>query len=82
MEFPFRGARASYGLGWFLTETCGVRVATHGGTIAGYSSQLAFADRPGIAVVALANGKSGADRIGVADKLAAAALRSALGCGS
>lgn len=80
VEFPFRGARAGYGLGWFLGEYCGRRVAFHGGTIAGFSSSLFWSPDPRLSALALANGKSGPDRVGVADKIAEAAFRSGLNC--
>ena len=81
VSFPFRDAsQTSYGFGWFLSEQCGTRVAIHGGTIAGFSSNLSWALDRGVSVAVLSNGKSGADRIGLADKIAAAALREALGC--
>lgn len=78
--FDFRGAKASYGFGWFLTQTCGTPVAIHGGTIAGFSSNLSWATEKRLSVIALSNGKSSEDRIGVADKLGTATLRSALNC--
>jgi len=81
VEFPFRGLQASYGLGWFLAELCGRRVALHGGTIAGFSASLFWDVDGGVSTLALANGKSGPDRIGVADRIAEAATRGALGCG-
>lgn len=80
VEFPFRGAKSSYGLGWFLGDACGSAVATHGGTIAGFSSNLSWAVQRNVSAIALSNGKSGPDRIGVADKVAAQSLRAALGC--
>jgi CubicO group peptidase (beta-lactamase class C family) len=80
LSFSFRGAASSYGFGWFLTDVCGERVATHGGTIAGFSANLSWTPERGIAVAALSNGKSGPDRIGLADKIATAGLRSALAC--
>jgi len=81
VAFPFRDMpRTSYGFGWFLTEQCGARVATHGGTIAGFSSNLSWAVERGVSVAVLSNGKSGPDRIGLADKIAGAALRRALAC--
>jgi D-alanyl-D-alanine carboxypeptidase len=80
VTFPFRGAPASYGMGWFLTELCGTRIVTHGGTIAGFSANLSWAPERRLSVGALSNGKSGPDRVGVADKLASAAMRTALGC--
>jgi CubicO group peptidase (beta-lactamase class C family) len=80
LSFPFRGAASTYGLGWFLTQSCGAQVAAHGGTIAGFSANLSWVPERRLAVAALSNGKSGADRIGLADKIAGAALRSALDC--
>lgn len=79
-SFPFRGAPTSYGMGWFVTDLCGDRVATHGGTIAGFSASLSWVPQRRLSVVALSNGKSGPDRIGIADRLALAALRAALAC--
>jgi CubicO group peptidase (beta-lactamase class C family) len=81
-SFPFRGAATSYGMGWFLSDICGARVATHGGTIAGFSANLSWVPQRRLSVVALSNGKSGPDRIGIADRLASAALRTALACPS
>ncbi|MDQ4087545.1 MAG: beta-lactamase family protein [Pseudomonadota bacterium] len=80
IEFPFRDRPTRFGLGWFLNDVCGVAVAGHGGTIAGFSSNLFWAPGRSLAILALANGKSGADRIGVAEKVAGAALRARLGC--
>jgi CubicO group peptidase (beta-lactamase class C family) len=81
VSFPFRDSpQTSYGFGWFLTEQCGTRVATHGGTIAGFSSNLSWAVERGLSVAVLSNGKSGPDRIGLADKIAGAGLRRALAC--
>jgi D-alanyl-D-alanine carboxypeptidase len=80
VDFPFRDVPASYGLGWFLTDFCGNPVATHGGTIAGFSAGLFWATGRPLSAVALANGKSGPDRIGVAEKIAAKLLRGALSC--
>ena len=80
VEFPFRGTPSSYGLGWFLSEFCGRRVAFHGGTIAGFSSGLFWSLDPQISALALANGKSGPDRTGVAEKIAQSAFRSGLSC--
>jgi CubicO group peptidase (beta-lactamase class C family) len=80
VSFPFRGAPSSYGLGWFLADSCGAQVAAHGGTIAGFSANLSWVPQRRIAVAALSNGKSGPDRIGLADKIAGAALRSGLHC--
>ena len=80
LQFPFRGAPTSYGLGWFLSTSCGEPMAFHGGVIAGYSSQLNWATRRNVSAVALSNGKSGTDRIGVADKVVQAALKAELAC--
>ena len=80
LSFSFRDAPTSYGFGWFLVEQCGAKVATHGGTIAGFSSNLSWAVDRDVTVVSLTNGKSKADRIGLADKISAAALKSALRC--
>ena len=80
VAFTFRDAAASYGLGWFIGEHCGTRTAVHGGTIAGFSSNLSWAVDRNVTLVALSNGKSTADRIGTADKIVGPALKRALGC--
>ncbi len=80
VDFPFRDAPSSYGLGWFLTDFCGNPVATHGGTIAGFSASLFWATGRPLSAVAVANGKSGPDRIGIAEKIGAKVLRGALTC--
>jgi len=81
VEFPFRDSKkTSYGLGWFLTDMCGQSVAAHGGTVAGFSSNLSWAVNRSVSAIALSNGKSLPDRTGVVDKPAARALRTALGC--
>jgi CubicO group peptidase (beta-lactamase class C family) len=81
VEFPFRDLKkTSYGLGWFLMDVCGQFVAAHGGTIAGFSSNLSWAPKTRVSVIVLSNGKSLPDRTGVVDKPAARALRTALGC--
>jgi CubicO group peptidase (beta-lactamase class C family) len=80
VSFSFRGAPTSYGLGWFLTDRCGSRVAMHGGTIAGFSSNLSWSVDRHVTAAVLSNGKSTADRIGLADKIAGAALNQILGC--
>lgn len=78
--FPFRGEPASYGLGWFLTELCGNKVALHGGTIAGFSSALYWAVERDLSALALSNGKARPDRTAIAEWPALAAVRSALDC--
>lgn len=73
-NFPFRGARSSYGFGWFLTTYRGVDLVTHGGAIAGFSSVVHRFPRAGWTVVVLSNGKQGADRQNQADVVAAAVI--------
>jgi CubicO group peptidase (beta-lactamase class C family) len=80
VSFPFRGNQASYGFGWFLAERCGAREVFHGGTIAGFSSTLRWSRFHDKAVAVLCNGKSGPDRIGIADKIGEAAFTAALPC--
>ena len=59
---------ASYGLGWFLGSYRRQKVVTHGGAIAGFSSEVNRFD--GFSIVVLSNGKQGADRRGQADAIA------------
>ena len=81
VEFPFRESKkSSYGLGWFLSDMCGHAIAAHGGTIAGFSSNLTWAQGRNVSVIALTNGKARPDRTGVSDRVASALIRSALGC--
>ena len=82
VRFQFRDVQASYGLGWFLADYCGRRAAFHGGTIAGFSSSLFWSLDTAASSVVVANGKSGPDRIGVADKIAQAAFERSLNCTS
>ena len=69
VEFEFAGEKnASYGFGWFLTSYRGKKLATHGGAIAGFSSEVnRFED---VSIIVLCNGKQGADRRGQADAIA------------
>ena len=68
-RFEFGGEKnASYGLGWFLTTYRGRKVVTHGGAIAGFSSEVNRFD--GYAIIVLSNAKQGADRRGQADAIA------------
>jgi CubicO group peptidase (beta-lactamase class C family) len=68
-RFEFGGEKkASYGLGWFLTNYRGQKVVTHGGAIAGFSSEVNRFD--GVSIIVLSNGKQGADRRGQADAIA------------
>jgi CubicO group peptidase (beta-lactamase class C family) len=68
-RFEFGGEKkASYGLGWFLTTYRGQKVVTHGGAIAGFSSEVNRFD--GVSVIVLSNGKQGTDRRGQADAIA------------
>ncbi len=70
VNFDFRGEQTSYGFGWFLTSYRGHKIATHGGVVSGFSSQIIrFADDK-ITIIVNSNGKSGADRIGYAEFLA------------
>lgn len=80
VQFPFRNAPSSYGLGWFLTERCGDRIASHGGAVAGFSSMLSWLPERSVSVASLCNGKSGPDRIGIAEKIAGAAFERVLSC--
>jgi CubicO group peptidase (beta-lactamase class C family) len=80
VEFPFRDVPTSYGLGWFLSDFCGTPVVSHGGTIAGFSASLFWAVERDLSTVTLANGKSSPDRIGVAEKIGAQAMRGGLRC--
>lgn len=80
IEFPFRNEPTKFGLGWFLNDICGIHVASHGGTIAGFSSNLSWVIDRREAIAVLSNGKAGPDRIGLADKVAVAAIRAGLGC--
>lgn len=69
VRFAFGGEKnASYGLGWFLTSYRGRKVVTHGGAVAGFSSEVNRFD--GYAIVVLSNAKQGADRRGQADVIA------------
>lgn len=68
-RFEFGGEKkASYGLGWFLTSYRGQKVVTHGGAVAGFSSEVNRFD--GLAIIVLSNCKQGADRRGQADAIA------------
>jgi CubicO group peptidase (beta-lactamase class C family) len=68
-RFEFSGEKkASYGLGWFLTSYRGQKVVTHGGAIAGFSSEVNRFD--GRSIIVLSNCKQGADRRGQADAIA------------
>jgi CubicO group peptidase (beta-lactamase class C family) len=65
-RFEFGGEKkASYGMGWFLTSYRDRKVVTHGGAIAGFSSEVNRFD--GLSIIVLSNGKQGADRRGQAD---------------
>ena len=68
-RFEFGGEKkASYGLGWFLTSYRDKKLVTHGGAIAGFSSEVNRFD--GLSIIVLSNGKQGADRRGQADAVA------------
>ena len=68
-RFEFGGEKnASYGLGWFLTSYRGRKLVTHGGAIAGFSSEVNRFD--GLSIIVLSNAKQGADRRGQADAIA------------
>jgi CubicO group peptidase (beta-lactamase class C family) len=68
-RFAFGGEKnASYGLGWFLSSYRGNKLVTHGGAIAGFSSEVNRFD--GLSIIVLSNGKQGADRRGQADAIA------------
>jgi D-alanyl-D-alanine carboxypeptidase len=75
LNFPFRGARAAYGLGWFLTTDRGDSLITHGGAIAGFSSVLHWLPGRRWAIIVLSNKKQGSDRQGEAEALAGAVLQ-------
>jgi D-alanyl-D-alanine carboxypeptidase len=70
VNFDFRGEPSSYGFGWFLTSYRGRKIATHGGVISGFSSQVMRFTDDKTTVIVNSNGKSGADRIGYAEALA------------
>jgi CubicO group peptidase (beta-lactamase class C family) len=74
LNFPFRGARAAYGLGWFLTTDRGDSLTTHGGAIAGFSSVLHRLPEKRWTIIVLSNKKQGRDRQGEAEALAGAVL--------
>lgn len=68
-RFEFAGEKnVSYGFGWFLTSYRGKKLVTHGGAIAGFSSEVNRFD--GLSIIVLSNGKQGADRRGQADAIA------------
>lgn len=71
VNFDFRDAPTSYGFGWFLTEYRGHKIATHGGVLSGFSAQIMRFPDDKITIIVNSNGKSGADRIGYAEFLAA-----------
>ncbi len=71
-SFTFGEARASYGMGWFLTTSRGRPLHTHGGAIAGFSSILNRYPDERYTVIVLSNGKQGEDRLGQADAIARA----------
>jgi CubicO group peptidase (beta-lactamase class C family) len=75
LNFPFRGARAAYGLGWFLTTDRGDSLITHGGAIAGFSSVLHWLPGRRWTIIVLSNKKQGSDRQGEAEALAGAVLQ-------
>ena len=68
VQFQFAGEKTSYGFGWFLTNYRGKKLVTHGGAIAGFSSELNRFDD--LSIIVLSNGKQGADRRGQADAIA------------
>ena len=70
VSFDFRGEQSSYGFGWFLTSYRGHKIATHGGVVSGFSSQIMLFTDDNISIIVNSNGKSGADRIGYAEGLA------------
>jgi CubicO group peptidase (beta-lactamase class C family) len=74
LNFPFRGARAAYGLGWFLTTDRDDALITHGGAIAGFSSVLHRLPERRWTLIVLSNKKQGSDRQGEAEALAGAVL--------
>ena len=68
-RFAFGGEKsASYGLGWFLTSYRGKKLVTHGGAIAGFSSEVNRFDH--VSIIVLSNCKQGADRRGQSDAIA------------
>jgi CubicO group peptidase (beta-lactamase class C family) len=70
INFDFRGEQSGYGFGWFLTSYRGRKIATHGGVVSGFSSQIMRFTDDKITIIVNSNGKSGADRIGYAEGLA------------
>ena len=72
VNFEFRGEPSGYGFGWFLTSYRGHKMATHGGVLSGFSSQVMRFTDDKITIIVNSNGKSGADRIGYAEALAKA----------
>jgi hypothetical protein len=76
LNFPFRGARSAYGLGWFLTTDRGDSLFTHGGAIAGFSSVMHRMPGRGWTVIVLSNMKQGSDRQGEAEAIANAIIAS------
>jgi hypothetical protein len=51
--------QASYAMGWFVTETDGVRVVSHGGTTANFHANLVLIPERQLGVVLLMNGENG-----------------------
>jgi len=72
VSFEFRGEQASYGFGWFLTSYRGRKLITHGGTLAGFSSQIMSFPEEKLTIIVNSNSKAGPDRIGHAEFLAQA----------
>jgi hypothetical protein len=70
VNFDFRGVPSSYGFGWFSTSYRGHKIATHGGVVSGFSSQIMRFTEDKITIIVNSNGKSGATRIGYAEVLA------------
>lgn len=72
VSFEMMGSGTSYGFGWFLTRYDGRRLATHGGAISGFSSNLYHFPDERLTIVVLANAKARDDGRAPVDRLARA----------
>ena len=70
-RFTSNGVPTRFGFAWFIQNVNDRPVLSHGGAIAGFSSQLNRFVTSGWTVIVLSNGKQGADRRGQADAVAA-----------
>jgi CubicO group peptidase (beta-lactamase class C family) len=52
-------AKASYGLGWVVAKTKGLRKITHGGGTMGFATKVSFFPDKGLGVVMISNGTGG-----------------------